>query len=121
MFNDVVESDEEMNPKSVICSEPLNVPIGIDVPGIVIVLPLLIVRSLPSMDNVWESVSLVKYEPVDASIFDNLSLADEVKVFNEVKSLWEPLSIPVPPNIWTDEEIIPLGIDVISVYPTEVK
>jgi len=52
VFNDVVESDEEMNPKSVICSEPLNVPIGIDVPGIVIVLPLLIVRSLPSMDNV---------------------------------------------------------------------
>ena len=28
-FNDVVESDEEMNPKSVICFEPLIVPLGV--------------------------------------------------------------------------------------------
>ena len=29
VFNDVVESDDEMNPKSVICSEPLIVPLGV--------------------------------------------------------------------------------------------
>ena len=39
-------------PNAAICAEPLIVPAGIDVPGIVIVLPLLIVRSLPSMDSV---------------------------------------------------------------------
>ena len=29
MLSDVVESDELMNPKSVICSEPLIVPAGV--------------------------------------------------------------------------------------------
>ena len=29
VFNDVVESDEDINPKSVICCEPLIVPAGV--------------------------------------------------------------------------------------------
>ena len=52
-----------VNPNAVIWAEPLIVPAGTEPPpplGNVIVLPVLIVNSLPSIESVCESVSDVK-------------------------------------------------------------
>ena len=50
-----------MNPKSLICCEPLIVPsTALEPVGIVTTLPLDIVNWSPLIESVWESVSLVK-------------------------------------------------------------
>ena len=45
-------------------------------------------------------------------------------MFNEVKSVWEPLSIPVPPNIWTELDTNPLGsiepVGIVTVLPLDI-
>ena len=57
----------------------------------------------------WSPILLILVSNDDESVE-----YDDVNVFNEDKSLWEPLRIPVPPNICSEPLINPLGIDVIS-------
>ena len=67
VFSDVVESDEEINPKSVICSEPLIVPAGVLSP-----------LSETNPKAVICADELINTEPVNASNLPALCSNEEV-------------------------------------------
>ena len=100
VLSDVVESEEEMNPKSVICFEPLIVPA--ELPP-------------PSYEPVFDSISptLCSKDDVVDSTFVNLTLVEPVYVFRCVISVEPP---PPPPPV---ELIVipPLPDDIITFVP----
>ena len=92
MLSDVVESDELMNPKSVICSEPLIVPAGVlsplseTNPNAVICADELInelpVNAFIEAVALAKSSTLVSNEDEVNSILSNLWSVDDVYVLN---------------------------------------
>ena len=126
VFNDVVESDDEINPKSVICSEPLIVPLGV-----------LLSETKPNA-VIWAE-ELSNTEPVNVSKFVSWTVAEDVNAFKDEFS--PPLSdtkpnavicadeLIVPSTdwdknpkdvIWPEPLIVPLGVPLSETKPNAV-